>query len=71
MRPEVRGDLKLPERGAPEGRSGGRLVTAVPQYLEQQYLPHRRSTNICLKKGGRTERRKGKELSVTLLGNKG
>lgn len=29
MRPEVRGDLKLPERGAPEGRSGGRLVTAV------------------------------------------
>ena len=47
---------------------GDLSVTAVPQYSEQQYLPRRCSTNICLREGGQKE---GKELSVTLLRNRG
>ena len=34
---------------------GDRLATAAPQHLEQQYLPHRCLTNICLGDGGQKE----------------
>lgn len=59
MRPELRGALKLPEPEAPEGGSGGPLC---PRYSEQQYLPHRHSTNICLREGEQKEERERSQV---------
>lgn len=42
----TQGALKLPGR-SPEAEVG----IAVPRYSEQLYLPHRHSTNICLREG--------------------